>query len=80
MEEQEIKKMLAQPFYAVNISDSLFGKHDNLVTKEVWVASATKLIREIGISDFLYTLLDCLENPTVSNDGQIDGYKLGDNK
>ncbi|MCL5411061.1 MAG: hypothetical protein M1324_04455 [Patescibacteria group bacterium] len=62
MNEQEIKKIFANPYYAIQIAPILAAEHETLVTKEIWIQANSKLIDEIGKEEWLKQLLDILES------------------
>lgn len=70
----ELVQMLANPFYAINISPRLFPQHEPLISKEQWVEmTARSMLRddrdrklkgkalEKNIHEQLYLLLKVLE-------------------
>lgn len=60
MNEDELKKVLANPYYAINLDASLGEEHEPIISEEDWVKANAKLIKEIGEEDWLYRLLDAL--------------------
>lgn len=76
----DLKRMFANPFYAINISEGLFGDHQLMVTKDEWVQAAIKTIiydyhgNPFGfdeklvksLTEWLYTLLNVLEGDYVA--------------
>lgn len=62
MNEQDLKEVVINPFYAINIYPGLAAEHEPLITKEKWVKANENLIKEIGIEEWLKTLLDVLES------------------
>ncbi len=63
--EQDLKKIFANPFYCINISEDLTVEHEPLISKEDWVKTNVKLVEEIGVERWLHTLLDVLEGGYV---------------
>ncbi len=59
--EEQFKKSLANPFYAITIHESLCAEHEPMVTKDEWVKSAMQSIKNDGVEVFLHRLLDVLE-------------------
>lgn len=53
------------PRKTVVISDRLRGEHEPAVTKGVWLAANTKLIKELGTGKWLWQLLSVLETGGV---------------
>jgi len=49
------------PSITVKASDRLRGEHEPLVTREQWVQANTKLIKELGVAEWLWLLLEVLE-------------------
>lgn len=64
---KDLRKILAQPYYAINISPNLFGEHEPLVTKEMWIKAAVVDIKRRGPEKFLNDLLGALEKPLLGN-------------
>lgn len=59
--EDQFKKILANPFYAINIHKIFCMEHEPMVTKDEWVKSAMQSIKEEGAEVFLHRLLEVLE-------------------
>lgn len=62
----DVGKIIAQPFYAIEISESLFGSHEPMITKDEWVRCQIKLLKELGEHKYFETLLESLESPVLS--------------
>ena len=62
MNEDELKDMFANPFYAINILPPLCSEHEPTVSKEKWIEVNAKLIDEIGKEEWLERLLNVLES------------------
>lgn len=60
-DENDVKKMLANPYYAIVIAKSLSEDHEPLVAEEDWVKANAKLIQEVGAEEWLHRLLDTLK-------------------
>jgi hypothetical protein len=58
---KDTEHMLINPFYAINITPDLMGKHEPLVSEAQWVAANKKLIEEIGAQAWLEKLLAVLQ-------------------
>jgi hypothetical protein len=56
-----LKKILVNPFYCINIDEVLSSEHECLISEEDWVKVNLKLIGEIGAENWLYELLGVLE-------------------
>lgn len=52
--EKDVKKMLCNPIYVG------MGPYSASMTKEQWIKSATKRIKDNGAEDFLKCMIDCL--------------------
>jgi len=61
----DIHDKLINPYQAVLFSDRLLGDHPPLVTPELWVQANTKMIAELGYSEWLWRLLKVLETGGV---------------
>ncbi len=61
----ELQKIIASPYYCINIHPMLSTEHDPLVSKELWIKAATREIKEIGEPKFLEHLLEVLEGDYV---------------
>jgi hypothetical protein len=60
-DENNLKKMLANPYYAIVIAKNLSEDHEPLIAEEDWVKANAKLIQEIGAEEWLHRLLDVLK-------------------
>jgi hypothetical protein len=61
MDENDVKDMLINPFYAINFSPDLAAKHEPLVSEPQWIQANIKLIDEIGAQEWLEHLLAVLQ-------------------
>lgn len=61
LNELEIARIIANPFYAINIDQSLCEKHEPLIDEKTWIKTAKRLIEEDGIDLFLWNLLENLK-------------------
>jgi hypothetical protein len=70
---KDTEHMLINPFYAINITPDLMGKHEPLVSEAQWVADNKKLIEEIGVQARLEKLLAVLQGdyPRTPDDKDI---------
>lgn len=66
MNEREVRKMLANPFYAIEIDESLCSPHEPIVSEDQWVMAALRAMRDHGPEAFLRDLLEALKNPVRS--------------
>ena len=56
-------RVLANPFYAINIDPILTAEHELFVSEDEWIAANAKVIEEMGAEAFLRQLLDVLKYP-----------------
>ncbi len=61
MDENTIREVVINPFYAVTIAETLCAPHPPLVTKEQWVRANIALMNEVGVEPWLRQLLEVLE-------------------
>lgn len=61
LDENDVKRMLANPYYAVVFDKALTEEHEPLIAEEDWVKANAKLIEEIGAEEWLHRLLDVLK-------------------
>lgn len=61
IDENNLKKMLANPYYAIVMDKSLSEDHEPLIAEEDWVKANAKLIEEIGATEWLHKLLETLK-------------------
>lgn len=62
MEEYEVKQLLINPYYAININPDLASPHSPIVDRDQWVGANQHLINEIGSEEWLRQLLTVLES------------------
>lgn len=55
------KKIISNPFYAIDIHPIFVEKHDKLIDKPTWVKANINLIKELGAEVYLTNLLSILE-------------------
>lgn len=65
MEEQELKRLLANPYHAVITDNSHSDEHELEISEEDWIRANTKLIEEIGAAEWLNHLLEALKSKQV---------------
>lgn len=72
--EDEIREIILNPYYAVNLKDTLFAKDSPKIAKEDWVLKNADLMSEIGIKTWLERLLVVLteDAPSKEADSIID--------
>ncbi len=66
MTEEDVRRMLLNPFYAIEIAPVLAEPHDTMVSEDQWVAANAKLIQEIGAEAWLRELLTVLKGDFVT--------------
>jgi hypothetical protein len=62
--EDEIREIILNPYYSVNLKDVLFTDNDPKIAKEDWVLKNANLMSEIGIKTWLEKLLVILSEET----------------
>lgn len=62
--EDEIREIILNPYYTVNLKDALFEDSDPKFAKEDWVLKNANLMSEIGIKTWLEKLLTILSEET----------------
>jgi hypothetical protein len=60
VDHNDLKEILANPYYAIVITKALSEEHEPLVSEEDWIKANAKLIEEIGAEEWLRRLLDTL--------------------
>lgn len=60
LDQEDIKKVLANPYYAIKIDEDLTIDHEPIISEENWVKANAKLIKEIGAESWLTRLLEVL--------------------
>ncbi|HEY4963953.1 MAG TPA: hypothetical protein VIH90_04625 [Candidatus Saccharimonadales bacterium] len=60
--ENNAKRTLANPFYAITVSKLFTDEHEPSMSEEDWVKQNSKLIDEIGAEEWLHRLLEVLKN------------------
>ena len=61
-----VERMLANPFYAITVHPLFTEEHPYLISEELWIAAAAKMIGERGAESFLELLLDVLKGNIVT--------------
>ena len=64
--EDDVRRILLNPFYAIEIATVLAEPHDTMVSEDQWVAANAKLIQEIGAEMWLRELLTLLKGGFVT--------------
>jgi hypothetical protein len=65
--EESVRKVIVNPFYAINIDPALSEKHEPLTPRDEWIRANTRLLSEMGPEAWLRALLDVLEGDFVSD-------------
>jgi hypothetical protein len=66
--DEEISKIVANPFYCLSSVDPIFAQHhDTLISEEMWVEAAAAAIKEVGAEKFLQLLLENLKGNYVAS-------------
>lgn len=61
----DLRRIIANPFYCIEIHPSLALTHEPLITEKMWIKSAVNSIKESGAESFLRELLENLKGNTV---------------
>ena len=64
---EELKLIIANPFYCTNIHPSMAELHEPLISEEEWIKAGVKSIEENGAEEFLKLLIKNLNGGYVSN-------------
>lgn len=65
--ENDVRDTIINPYYAVTLADYLFEAKKTALVKEDWVLANTKLIKEMGSSNWLKQLLVTLTTEPSEN-------------
>lgn len=63
--ELETAKLLMNPFYCITIDGNLSEDHIPLISKEMWIQTQIKLVKELGSEEYFKNLLLILEGEYV---------------
>ena len=61
MDEQTVRDVVINPFYAVTCAETFCVPHPPLVTKEQWIQANQALMTQMGVEPWLRRLLEVLE-------------------
>jgi hypothetical protein len=64
--EDEVRRITLNPFYATEIAPMLAEPHDPMATEEQWIAANTKLIEEMGTEAWLREFLAVLKGDFIA--------------
>jgi hypothetical protein len=73
MNDNDVKDILVNPYYAINIDPDLATEHEPLTTETQWVEANLKLIDEIGAHEWLERLLAVLQGAGPRNPDELPG-------
>lgn len=62
--DQQVQAALINPYYAIDLDDSLFGEHKHTIDEASWVEVNKQLLSELGPDAYLRKLLDALKQPS----------------
>lgn len=62
---EQLQRILANPFYCINMHPSITIEHEPLIAEETWIKSATRSIEENGAELFLKNLLENLKGNSI---------------
>lgn len=62
---EELQRILANPFYCINLHPDITIEHEPLITEELWIKSAVRSIKENGAELFLKNLLENLKGNSI---------------
>jgi hypothetical protein len=52
MSEDDVRRMLANPFYAITVAPIFCEEHEPIVSEDQWIAAAARDIEENGAEEF----------------------------
>ena len=66
--EQELLKIVANPFYCLSAVHPIFAQvHEPLISEEMWVGAAAAAIKDMGAEKFLRLLLENLKGNCIAS-------------
>jgi len=57
----DVKRILANPFYCIEIHKSLCEPHEPTISEEDWIKASVVTIKDIGAEEFLKELIENLK-------------------
>jgi hypothetical protein len=70
-----LERMLANPYYCINIDENLCTPHLTMVSEDMWKEAAKNTIKEKGVDVFLDNLLENLKGNYYAGEGDaVAGY------
>jgi hypothetical protein len=67
MDEDQVKHMLINPYYAINFDPDVATEHAPIVSESQWVRANVRLIDELGSEEWLERLLAVLQGDYPRN-------------
>jgi hypothetical protein len=64
--EDDVRRILLNPFYAIEIAPVLAEPHETMVSEDQWVAANAQLIQKVGAEAWLRELLTVLKGDFVT--------------
>ena len=66
--EEEISKIVANPFYCLSRVDPIFAQdHEALISEEMWIGAAAAAVKDMGAEKFLRLLLENLKGNYIAS-------------
>ena len=66
--EEEISKIVANPFYCLCSVDPIFAQHhETFISEEMWIEAAAAAVKDMGAEKFLRLLLENLKGNYVAS-------------
>jgi hypothetical protein len=73
MDESDVKNMLINPYYAINVDPDLATEHTAITTEDQWIEANLRLMEEIGSRQWLESLLAVLQGAGPRNTDEVAG-------
>jgi hypothetical protein len=75
LDTDDLIRILIDPYYAINIAPDIAAYHQPIITKISWIKANRRLIDELGVDEWLVSLLSILEGeyPRKPEDAAILG-------
>lgn len=61
-EPDHVRDTIVSPYKGIIFSETLQGDHKPIIAREQWVQANMKLMKELSVGEWLWRLLDVLEN------------------
>jgi hypothetical protein len=62
---EDIKRIVSNPYYCIEIHESMIGPHEPIVSEELWIKACTESIKQNGAENFLRNILENLKGNYV---------------